>query len=547
MCLSERCTKNIFPTASTINTDSTLWALSPFPIGTSLVESTKERAERPGGTDTMTEITRRTLIGGAAAVGVGALTIGTLDGAAEAATLQGSLPTSVDVVVVGAGISGLVAARKVARSGRSVLVVEARDRVGGRVLNHTLKSGDVIESGGAFVGPTQDHIIALANELKVPMFMEYNEGKSVYNSSGLLGRQTYDGTVPPDPLILPDAATLQATLDQWASEIDVAAPWAHPRAKEWDSMTLGDYIRTHSVNPDGIGNLINCWTQPGFGADPDQLSLLFVIHYIACSGNETNKGTFERNSNTADGAQERRFVGGSQLVPLRLASQLGSRVALNAAVSRIDQSSTGAVVRTARGSVSCKRVIVAVPPELARTITFGPALPARHKALFDRMNMGDLMKCDAVYSEPFWRKDGLNGFGLSDHGAVRAAFDNTPSNGTPGVLLAFVGGSTWKQYGLATLASRRAAVLKGFAEMFGDKALHPIDYVEHDWTKEQWTRGAPVAIMKPGTLTTYGQELRKPHARIHWAGTETATYWTGYMDGAVRAGERASAEVLRLL
>ncbi len=493
----------------------------------------------------MTQITRRTLVGGTAAAGVGVLTAGTLGGAAEAATLQGRLPTQVDVVVVGAGISGLVAARKVARSGRSVLVVEARDRVGGRVLNHRLRAGAVIESGGAFVGPTQDHIVALANELEVAMFDEYVEGKSVYNSSGPLGRQEYDGTVPPDPLILPDAAILQTQLNQWASEVDVAEPWKHPRAREWDSQTLGDYIRGHAVNAEGIETLIKCWTQPGFGADPDQLSLLFVIHYIACSGNETNKGTFERNSETRNGAQEKRFVGGSQLIPLRLARQLGSRVALDAAVTRIDQNSTRAVVRTTRGTVSCKRVIVAVPPELSRAITWGPALPARHKALLDRMNMGDLMKCDAVYSEPFWRKDGLNGFGISDHGAVRAAFDNSPADGSPGVLLAFVGGSVWKQHGLSSLAARRSAVLEGFAEMFGEKALHPIEYVEHDWTKEQWTRGGPVAIMGPGTLTTYGQELRRPHARVHWAGTETSTYWNGYMDGAVRAGKRAAAEVLR--
>ena len=495
----------------------------------------------------MTEITRRTLLGGATAAGVGALTAGVLDGAAAAATLQGSLPSRVDVVVVGAGISGLVAARQVARSGRSVLVVEARNRVGGRVLNHRLPGGAVIESGGAFVGPTQDHIVALAQELKVPTFMEYNDGKSVYNSSGPLGRQEYDGTVPPDPLILPDAALLQVQLNQWASEIDVDRPWTHPRAKEWDSMTLGEYVRSHSVNPNGILQLLKCWTQPGFGADPDQLSLLFVIHYVACSGNETNKGTFERNSETKNGAQERRFIGGSQLIPLRLASQLGSRVALNAAVSRIDQSSSAAVVHTARGKVTCKRVIVAAPPELARAIQWGPALPSRHLALLNRMNMGDLMKCDAIYNEPFWRADGLNGFGISDHGAVRAAFDNCPANGSPGVLLAFVGGSTWKQYGLATLSARRAAVLKGFAEMFGEKALYPIEYVEHDWTKEQWTKGAPVAIMKPGTMTTYFQELRRPHVRTHWAGTETASYWNGYMDGAVRAGKRASAEVLGLL
>ena len=191
-------------------------------------------------------------------------------------------------------------------------------------------------------------------------------------------------------------------------------------------------------------------------------------------------------------------------------------------------------------------MIVAVPPELSRAIQWGPDLPARHRALLDHMNMGDLMKCDAVYEEPFWRADGLNGFGISDHGAVRAAFDNCPADGMPGVLLAFVGGSTWKQYGLTTLAARRAAVLQGFAEMFGEKALHPIEYVEHDWTKERWTKGSPVAIMAPGTLTTWGQELRRPHLRTHWAGTETSSYWTGYMDGAVRAGKRAVRRGARL-
>ncbi len=492
----------------------------------------------------MTDITRRTLLGGAAA-GVGALTTGLLDGAAEAATLQGSLPRRVDVVVVGAGISGLVAARKVARSGRSVLVVEARDRVGGRVLNHRLRSGDVIEAGGAFIGPTQDHIAALARELRVPTFLEYNEGQSVYNSSGLLGRQTYHGTVPPDPLILPDAGKLQYELDQWASEIDVAAPWKHPRAREWDSITLGEHIRRSAANPEGIETLIKAWTHPGFGADPDELSLLFVIHYVACSGNESTKGTFARNSDTADGAQERRFVGGSQLIPLRLARQLGHRVALNAAVTRIDQSGGRAVVHTRRGQVHCRRVIMAVPPELARRIHWAPALPPRHRALLEGMDMGALMKCDAVYAKPFWREDGLNGFGISDHGAVRTAFDNSPPDGSPGVLLAFVGASVWKQYGLQTLAARRRAVLEGLAEMFGPKALHPLDYVEQDWNKERWTGGGPVAIMAPGTLTAHGPALRRPHGRVHWAGTETSTYWTGYMDGAVRAGKRAATEVLR--
>jgi monoamine oxidase len=161
--------------------------------------------------------------------------------------------------------------------------------------------------------------------------------------------------------------------------------------------------------------------------------------------------------------------------------------------------------------------------------------------------MGQLMKCDAVYPRPFWRDAGLNGFGVNDSGAARAVFDNSPPDGSPGVLLAFVGGDTWRTYGPMSKDERRRAVLQGFAAMFGEQALHPIEYVEHDWTQERWTRGAPTAFHAPGTMTRFGSAIRRPFGRVHWAGTETATYWSGYMDGAVRAGERAATEVGRLL
>ncbi|MFL6022689.1 MAG: flavin monoamine oxidase family protein [Marmoricola sp.] len=489
------------------------------------------------------ELDRRTLFRGAAASGLAAMAVAGLEEQVSAATLQGSLPSKVDVVVVGGGLSGLVAAREVARKGRSVLVVEARGRVGGRLLNHELKAGRVIEAGGAFVGPTQNHIKALAAELGVETFKEYVKGQNVY-ISGNGNRQLYTGTVPPDPLVLLDAAVLLNQLDGFAAEIPVDAPWTHPKAREWDAMTLGDYIRQNSVNTAGILNLIQAWTQPGFGADPDQLSLLFVLHYLACSGNETTKGTFELNANTEGGAQESRFAGGSQLVPLKLAQRLGSRVALNAAVHRIDQGATQAYVRTARGNVRCQQVIVACPPPLVLDIDWYPQLPAQRHALLTHMKMGRLMKCDAVYSTPFWRADGLSGSGVADSGATRTVFDNSPRDAHVGVLLAFVGGATWQKYGTLPVADRRKAVLAGFAQMFGPKALKPIEYTEHNWPHETWTRGAPVAIMGKGTMTAFGPAIRRPFGRVHWAGTETSTYWTGYMDGAVRAGERSAIEVL---
>ena len=228
--------------------------------------------------------------------------------------------------MVGAGIAGLVAAREVARKGRSVLVVEARKRVGGRVLNHHLPKEATAPRSSSPAAPSSARPRTtsppLAQELGVPTFLEYNTGNSVYVSS-TIGRLEYPGTVPPDPTILADAALLLQQIDGYAAEIDVAAPWAHPRAQEWDSMTLSQWIHANAVNAAGIENLIACWTQPGFGADPSELSFLFTLWYVACSGDETHKGTFSRNSDTANGAQERRFVGGSQRVPLRLAKKLG--------------------------------------------------------------------------------------------------------------------------------------------------------------------------------------------------------------------------------
>jgi monoamine oxidase len=487
---------------------------------------------------------RRQLLGGVAAGAAGAASVtGGLwgPGAAHGATTRGPLPERVDAVVVGGGISGLTAARKLRSRGVDVLVVEARDRVGGRVLNHHLRAGGVIEAGGAFVGPTQDHILRLADQLGVKTFSEYVEGDNVYIKDGR--RTTYTGTVPLDPSILLDAALLQQRIDSMAKEIAVDAPWSHPRAAEWDAVTVKDWVAQQTISTD-TDSLLKCYFQPSYGSDAGNISLLFFVWFIATAGNEDNVGTFERSSSTAGGAQDSRFKLGSQTVPLRMARELGDRVALRAPVRRIVQKDGSAHVHTDRGTVRAQRVVVACPPPLVLDIDWHPQLPTRRRQLLESMPMGHLMKCDAVYETPFWREAGLSGSGLSHSGATRAVFDNTPASGSPGVLLAFVGGSTWKQYGRLPLAERRRAVLEGFAEMFGEQALHPIEYTEHDWTLEPWTTGGPIALPKPGAISTIGSSIREPFGRVHWAGTETSTYWSGFMDGAVRAGERAAREVL---
>ena len=485
---------------------------------------------------------------GAGAVGGAGLMLarGAEARAAEAAT--DDAPTAVDVVVVGAGLAGLTTARKLVAAGRSVVVLEARNRVGGRTLNHDLGGGDVTEAGGQYVGPTQNHALALAQELGVATYPGYNPGESVYVADGRA--QRYTGDIPPDLLALPDLAQMILRLDQMATKVPIDAPWTTPDAEQLDGMTVETWIKSNTINSTRVLALVNLFLSPALGSRASDTSLLFLLATIAGYGDEDTPGTLERGIGSKDAAQDARLVGGTQRLSLLMAQQLGGRVVLSAPVKAIDQSGDGGVVVTVADGRAWRgtRAVVAIPPPLAVEIEWTPLLPAEHDALRRRMVLGTLAKCEAIYSEPFWRKDGLNGQALKlGDAAVPAMFDNTPPDGFPGVLMGFMGGRSWRKYQTASPADRRAAVLEDFAEAFGPKARSPIDYFEQDWVEERWTRGAPTSVLGPGTLTGFGAKLTEPVGAVHWAGTETAGYWNGYMDGAISSGKRAAAEVLAAL
>jgi monoamine oxidase len=335
-------------------------------------------------------------------------------------------------------------------------------------------------------------------------------------------------------------------LDQMSTEVPVDAPWEAAKAGSYDNQTLQSWIEQNSVTPQ-FRELVPAATRPIFGAEPGELSLLFVLFYIAASGNETNPGTFERNFNTRDGAQMWRFVGGSQLICERMAQRLGKRVILRTPVRRIVQRGKRVVVHSDRATVTAKRVIVAMPPTLCGRIRYEPGMPFDRDQLTQRLPQGTLTKVACVYDRPFWRESGLNGTAVSTKSPVSATFDDSPPDGSPGVVFGFVGGTEARGFAGLSPTDRRQAVIKNFVEFFGQEAANPTDYFETAWSEEQWSRGCPVAIPGPGVLTAYGPALRRPVGRIHWAGTETSTYWNGYMDGAVRSGERAAAEVLDAL
>jgi monoamine oxidase len=484
-------------------------------------------------------LTRRRLIQAGAASGV-ALT--GLPTAAFAASRRKVKRT--DVVVIGAGFSGLTAARALTAKGHRVLVLEARDRVGGRTQNESIAGGKAIaEVGGEFVGPTQDRILALAKAMNVGTFPVYNTGSNVFLARGQ--RTLYDAAtgIPNDPEVLAGLGAL-LEVDAIAKAVGVAAPWKHGKAKQYDGQTLAQFLSAKSLGPTALA-VVDAVCEAIWGADPGELSLLYVAQYVAAAGNAKTPGSFARLIATGGGAQERRIVGGSVVIAEKVADKLGARVILGAPVDRLREHD-GTVTVTTRGgpTVVARRAIVAVPPVLAARIAYAPGLPASKKTILKAMVPGSLTKVEAVYDTPFWRETGLSGQGVSDVGVARVPYDNSPPDGSVGVFFSFIGGQRHAEWAALDAATRRARVLDDFVRFTGDeRARTPSEFLEKDWTTETWTRGCPVGHFAPGVLAKHGAQLRAAHGRIHFAGTETSDYWLGYMDGAVRAGERAAREV----
>ncbi len=499
-------------------------------------------------------VSRRRFVAGAAAAAAAAAAGGAGGASAGAAKRPAPARRRVrrkqDVVVIGAGLSGLVAARAIARAGHSVAVVEARDRVGGRMLDAPLAGGEVVDLGAEFIGPTQNHIRALVDELGIATFPSPNAGKNVYVAGG--GRTLYadtgpTGFAPPDVSLLADLLLAIPKLNSLSLKVPVDAPWDAPGAAGLDSESLETWLRRNSTGGKRFMDVARAATRPIFGAEPRELSLLFVLFFIAASGDERNPGTFERNFSTRAGAQQDRIDGGTQQIATRLAQGLGRRVIRRSPVRRIVTGRGYADVISDRYVNRARQVIVALPPVLAGRIQYEPELPSSRDGLTARMPQGHLIKVQAIYERPFWRGDGLNGASIADVGPCNVTFDSSPRSGAPGALLGFVGGDEARAFSRLTEDARRRAALGSLARAFGAQALDPIAYFETDWAAQPYSRGCPVGIAPPGLLTTYGRALREPVGRLHWAGAESSTYWNGYMDGAVRSGERAAREVLERL
>lgn len=439
-----------------------------------------------------------------------------------------------DTVIVGAGLSGLVAARALLRSGQRVAVVEARGRVGGRLHTQTV-DGVVHDLGGQWVEPTQDRVLALAAETDMALAPTPDDGDNVFEWRGR--RSRYSGNIPRlPPASLLDFAQLQWRLDRAARRVALAAPWTAPGARRLDGQTFETWLRRHALTA-GARQLGRLYAEAVFSADASDLSALHVLFYTHSGGG------VDRLTRVSGGAQEARFLLGAQTLCERVAQDCGGGVRLGQPVRSIRQDDRGVTVSTDQSEIAARRVVVTVPPALVGRIGFDPPLPADRAQLGQRVPAGSVIKALAVYDEAFWRRDGLSGQAASDRGPVKVLFDDTRPGG-PGVLVGFMEGRDGREMGRCSVDERRQAFVACASRAFGDRALSPVRYLDLDWAAEPWSGGGYAGSPTPGTWTTLGEALRRPVGRVHWAGTETAEVWSGYMDGAVRSGERVAAEVL---
>lgn len=451
-----------------------------------------------------------------------------------------ALPRHCQVVVVGAGYAGLAAAIELDEAGVEVVVLEAADRVGGRIWSER-RDGVLVDHGGQWVGPTQTRLLAWAERFGCPTFQSYDVGRHV--------EIWEDGTTYPfssgqhsEGPGAADYDRVERLLDALAATIDLEDPLACPSLEEWDSQTVHSWMAAHVDSPAARRRLALA-VQGVWSCEPRDLSMFHLLFYIAGAGGMSSL------METIGYAQDSRFVDGAQAPALAAAARLGERIHTRTPVLAIRQDGDAVTVETARGDVRADRVVVTSTPAATSRIEFEPALPTSRRRWLASSVMGDVAKVHVQYDSPFWREEGLSGQMVAyDAQSIGVVFDNSPDDGSRGVLVCFTYGDRYRAFAALGADERRTAVLAVLGRVFGPRAALPLDYVEQLWPEDRWAEGGYAAVPAPGAWLEHARDgWRTPCGRVHWAGTETATVWNGYMDGAIRSGERAAAEVTAAL
>ena len=440
-----------------------------------------------------------------------------------------------DVIVIGAGFAGLTAARNLMAKGRKVVVLEARDRVGGRVKAGRL-AGHAVDVGGMWVGPTQTRLLEVIKEYGLHTTPQFEEGKDISEVNGTR-RMADREEMGLDKETQAEYDRVVKEMDRLCATVRPEEPWNAPEAESLDEMTVKDWLDSTTRNRT-VRAFLEAQIRAIFVADLYQISFLYFLFYLRSGDN------FEMLNNYENGAQAFLVAETMHEVARRMATELKTNIVLENPVRAISQDVSGVVVNSDKGNWRADYAIVAVPLPLSARMTYDPPLPPERDILAQHMPMGSVIKYLVAYEKPFWREHGLNGMTWSDLPPSAAFSDASPSDGGPGFLVGFFEAHNAMKWTGRPMEERKRVVIERIVEFFGPEGAHPIDYEDQDWPAEVWSRGCYGASMGPGIMTTVGKIIRQPHGRIHWAGTETATRWMGYIDGAIRSGDRAAAEVL---
>ena len=451
--------------------------------------------------------------------------------------LRGKLMADLDYCVVGAGFAGLTAALRLKQAGYSVALVEARDRVGGRTFTEARDDGSWIDRGGAWIGPGQDAIHGLMTEFGVPSYKQYVDSDAMMYVGGKKYR--YKGTIPltMSPWAVANLGAAFFGLGRMCKSIPLEAPWAAPKAHKWDQITLAQWLDKHTLST-SAHQLLEAAIAGTYTSAASEVSMLFVLHQMASAGGPSFV------LGVKDAAEDARPVGGMGAIYRPIAAELGDALHLSQPVRSIAQDDDGVTVRSDDSVVRARRAIVAVPLAIAGQIAYEPMLPMDRSFLHQRMPLGAVVKIALVYDEPFWRADGLSGQSFAPGSPANLTIDSCMDTVRPGVLTVITEGPVARRVTRLGAYARRVVVLDAVAQRFGDKARSPVDYVEQDWSTERYSGGGMISHAPPGVLTEFGPALREPCGRIHWAGTESSAVMSGFIDGAIRSGERAATEVM---
>jgi len=460
----------------------------------------------------------------------------------------------IDVVIVGGGFAGLSAATRLKEKGRTVAVLEARERVGGRTWTIT-ESDYWIDNGAQWITDSQTRIVELCAKAGVEMIPGFPaKGKVIFIFQG----NRYDFEIDENEgewLILTrffkenflshfnEYLAAEKKLGDMARQVPTDTPWKAEKAALLDTMTVQTWI-DQNIKSDGAKFLLRQFCLSYFASVPADISLLHMLFYLNAAGGPAELQT----------CMNYRLNGGTMQLTEHLAKGLGDAVKLNTPVREIDQSGKNVIVKTDKGIFVAKKVIVAISAAITSRIQFFPALPASRVQFQQRAPLGSSIKCHLVYKTPFWEPE-YNGVVMSDKHLLSVVANNNPpqkasaeegvTRSIPGVLGCFIETAKVRDNIDVPEEELKKMVKKAIEEIFKPSIPdmpEPLAVYVTNWCNEEWSGGCYSSPLPPGVWTGYKNAIREPVKNIFWAGTETSPRWNSYMEGAIRSGERAAEE-----